>query len=93
MLAVAPGSGTIAGGFVLVPVASLMVAWRACRARPLGPGDFRDWLACREMIARRGRIGIDRAPRFGEAELAGHLGLPLNRDVPERAGDRPQAMA
>jgi len=78
-VAVAPTSGAIAGGFVLVPVASLMAAWHACRARPLGPGDFRAYLACREMLARRGRIGIDRAPSYGEAELAGLLGVTPRR--------------
>ena len=46
-------AGRIAGGFVLVNVAALMTAWRACRARPLGIGDFRAWLACRELEARR----------------------------------------
>ena len=47
----------IAGGFVLVPVAGLMAAWRACRGGPLGIGDFRAWLAAREIRARRCRLG------------------------------------
>ena len=29
----------ISGGFIMVTVASLMVAWRACRDRPLGIGE------------------------------------------------------
>jgi hypothetical protein len=60
---------TIAGGFVLVPVARLMAAWNACRTRPLGITHFRAWLACREMVARR-RGAEDRAPTYTPAELA-----------------------
>ncbi len=78
-LAAAPASGPIAGGFVLVPLGSLVAAWRSCRRRPLGPGDFRAWLACHEMLARRARPGIDRAPGYGEAELAGLLGISPRR--------------
>ena len=69
----------ISGGFVLVPVASLMTAWRACRARPLGIGDFRAWLACREMVARRSAIGVGRSPSYDFAELARLLGVTTRR--------------
>ena len=78
-VAIAPRPAAIAGGFVLVPVASLMAAWRSCRGRPGGPGDFRAWLACREMLARRARIGIDRAPTYDEPELASLLGISARR--------------
>jgi len=61
---------TIAGGFVLVPVRQLLVAWRACRQRPLGVGDYRTWLACREMVARRCSLDDGRSPTYGFAELA-----------------------
>jgi hypothetical protein len=68
----------IAGGFVPIPVAALMTAWRACRARPLGIGEFRAWLACRELEARRCTVDDDRAPAYTFAELAKLL------DVTER---------
>jgi hypothetical protein len=68
----------IAGGFVLASLAALMTAWRACRLRPLGIGDFRTWLACHELEARRCLLHDDRAPSYGYAELAKVL------DVSER---------
>jgi hypothetical protein len=69
----------IAGGFVLVPVASLMAAWRACQTSPLGTGDFRAWLALREMVARRCAVEQDRAPAYTTAELARLLGVTQRR--------------
>src|SRR5689334_12588752 len=66
-------SGSIAGGFVRVDVAELAYAWRACRARPLGTGDFRAWLAAREMLARRRGAGTGRPPTYGVNELANLL--------------------
>jgi hypothetical protein len=65
---------SIAGGFVRVEVASLMLAWRACRSRPLGIGDFRTWLACREMTARRCGPEAGRVAAYGLAELARLVG-------------------
>jgi hypothetical protein len=70
---------SIAGGFVLVSVATLMTAWRACQARPLGIGDFRAWLACHELEARRGVRGEGRSPSYGVAELAKLLGVTKKR--------------
>lgn len=69
----------IAGGFVPVSVASLVAAWRACRARPLGVGDFRTWLACREIVARRCGLEQGRAPAYGLAELARLMGVTEKR--------------
>ena len=73
------GPAGIAGGFVLVPVSWLMVAWRACRSAPLGIGDFRTLLACREMVARRCRVGGGGAPSYGLEELARLLGVTERR--------------
>jgi hypothetical protein len=73
----APSS--IAGGFVLVPVPALMAAWRTCKARPLGVGDFRAWLAAREMLARRYGLDDRRQPAYTVAELAGLLGITRKR--------------
>src|SRR4051794_36613209 len=65
----------IAGGFVLVPVRQIMATWRACRLSPLTVGDFRTWLACREMLARRCTIDDGRSPTYGYAELARLTGV------------------
>jgi hypothetical protein len=66
---------SIAGGFVLVTVASLMGCWRACRSATLGIGDFRAWLACHELRARRCRAEEGRAVTYTFAELARLLGV------------------
>jgi len=71
--------GKIAGGFVLVNVAGLVTAWRACQARPLGTGDFRAWLACRELEARRCGLVEGRVATYGVAELARLLGVSRKR--------------
>ena len=42
---------------------------------PLGAGDFRSWLACREMVARRRAAGGGRTPSYSFAELARLLGV------------------
>jgi hypothetical protein len=70
---------SIAGGFVLVSVASLMAAWRACRAAPLGIGEFRAWLACREIKARRCLAEEGRVQTYSCAELAKLLGIAEKR--------------
>jgi hypothetical protein len=81
----------IAGGFVLLNVAALVTAWRACQARPLGIGDFRAWLACRELEARRCAVeaagpgvpfkGVPSkvVPSYRVAELAKLLGVTEKR--------------
>jgi hypothetical protein len=70
---------SITGGFVLVSPATLMAAWRACRADPLGVGDFRAWLACHELVARRCVAEPGRAPAYSVAELAGLQGVTPKR--------------
>jgi hypothetical protein len=72
-------AASIGGGFVLVSLATLMAVWRACQSRPLGIGDFRAWLACREMVARRCLAEEDRVPAFAFAELANLLGVSRKR--------------
>ena len=69
----------IAGGFVLVPAREVLRAWRACRRGPLGVGDFRTWLASREMLARRCTLDPGRPPSFGFGELAGLTGVSEKR--------------
>jgi hypothetical protein len=65
----------IDGGFIGIEASELIGAWRACRATPLGIGDFRAWLAAREMLARRQGSGSSRSPRYGVDELAKLLGV------------------
>ena len=60
----------IAGGFVPIPARTLACAWKSARA-----GDFRLYLAAREMAARRARGDDDRAPVYRIAELAGLAGV------------------
>jgi hypothetical protein len=71
----------IAGGFVLVNVPSLMRAWRGCRTNPLKTADFRAWLACHELVARRCRIHEtrDRSPSYRVVELARLTGTSEKR--------------
>lgn len=74
------GTGTvcaerIAGGFVSIPAAEILRAWRACQGQPPGIGGFRAWLALREMVARRGGSAIDRRPSYDLPELALLLGV------------------
>jgi hypothetical protein len=69
----------IEGGFVLVPVAGLMVAWWSCRSSLLGIGDFRAWLACREMVARRSASPEGLGASYGFPELARLLGVTTRR--------------
>jgi hypothetical protein len=77
--AMAQSVGKIAGGFVLVSVAALVTAWRACRVRPLGTGDFRAWLACHELEGRRCVLAEGRAPAYNFAELARLLDVSVKR--------------
>ena len=64
---------------MLISVAALMTAWRACRTRPLGIGDFRTWLACHELQARRCALQDDRAPIYSSTELARLLDVTEKR--------------
>ncbi len=70
---------TIAGGFILIPVCQIMATWRACRRSPLGVADFRTWIACREMVARRCTLDHSRAPTYGLAELSRLTGVSPKR--------------
>jgi hypothetical protein len=75
-----PGAArAIAGGFVLIPARQLFDVWHICRARPLGTPDFRTYLACREVAARRQLLGEGRAPSFTFAELARLLDIAERR--------------
>ncbi len=70
---------TIAGGFILVPIPQLFNTWRSCRRSPLGIGDFRTWLACHEMLARRCTLDDGRSPTYGYSELTGLTGVSEKR--------------
>jgi hypothetical protein len=70
----ATATGSITGGFILVPIASLMVAWRS-----VGVGDFRIWLACWEARARRQGLAAGRLANHSTLELASLCGITERR--------------
>jgi hypothetical protein len=70
---------SIVGGFVQIPVTQILAVWFACQGLTLGVGEFRAWLACHEMVARRSRTGDGRRPSYGYAELAKHLDVTASR--------------
>jgi hypothetical protein len=72
-------AASIAGGFVLIPVAQLLAAWFACQGLELGIGHFRAYLACYEMLKRRAFAAKHVQPSFGFLELAGLLGVTIER--------------
>jgi hypothetical protein len=69
----------ITGGFVLIPARQLLATWRACRLSPLGVADFRTWLACHEIVARRCTLDDERSPIYGFTELARLTGVSQKR--------------
>jgi hypothetical protein len=56
-----------------------MVAWRACQSAPLGIADFRAWLACHEIKARRCVLDEQRPPNYDHPELARLCGVSAKR--------------
>jgi hypothetical protein len=69
-----PADRSITGGFVLVSLPTLMAVWRACQTKPLGITDFRAWLACHEIMARRCTAHHGRVPVYSFAEVANLFG-------------------
>lgn len=57
------------GGFVTVPAMALMAAWWAYKRGFIRLADFRVWLACFELVARRRRMREGRVPRYLVREL------------------------
>jgi hypothetical protein len=72
-------TAAIVGGFVLIPVAQLLAAWFACQGIELGIGHFRAYLACHEILKRRSFAAKHVQPSFGFIELAGLLGVTIER--------------
>ena len=60
-----------AGGFVLIRAEHLVGAWFAMREGEISLYDFRVWLACHELVARRCQIAKGRKPHYRVGELAG----------------------
>src|SRR4029450_13811354 len=56
------------GGFVLLTVEILCLLWWVYRHRYIQLRDLRVWLACQEMVARRGRLP-DQVPHYTLTEL------------------------
>ncbi len=59
-----------AGGYRLIAVTSLCMAWSAYRAKVITFGDLRAYFALHEMASRRCMMKKDRLPRFTHEELA-----------------------
>jgi hypothetical protein len=74
-----PTAAAIGGGFVSIPVGHLLPAWFACQGIEIGIGEFRAWLACHEMVKRRGFAPEGTQPTYGFAELATLLGVTQPR--------------
>jgi len=60
-----------AGGFVFIRAEHLVGAWFAVREGQISLYDFRVWLACHEVVARRCQIGKNQKPHYRVGELAG----------------------
>jgi hypothetical protein len=68
-----------AGGYQLIPVVHLAMAWWCYRAKLIRLADLRVWFAAWEMRARRCRRPSPLPRRFGLAELRGLTGLSPRR--------------
>lgn len=78
-LAASSTTTTIRGGYASMPVASLLAVWFASQGPDLGTGEFRAWLACIEMVERRGFARHGAQPAYGFDELAKLLGVTRPR--------------
>lgn len=63
-----------AGGYCLISVAQLAMAWTAYRERLIQFKDLRVWFSLREMLARRCTAGSERLPAYTLEELRGLVG-------------------
>ncbi len=79
--------GRVAGGFALVPTASLMSCWEGYRSGQLRLSDVRAWLGIFEMIERREASDSKRTPRYNVEELSRITGAPGSRGALRRLCD------
>ena len=63
-----------AGGFILISVTQLIMAWTALKDGHIGLRELRVWFALFEMKARRCGAKDDQTPEFGIDELRGLVG-------------------
>lgn len=57
------------GGFVFISATALIAAWWAYKRRFIDYRDFRVWLSCHELVAKRCGSKEGRAPRFDHREV------------------------
>lgn len=62
------------GGFCFVHANSLLAVWASLTNGEIALRDFRVWLACHEMQARRCQIEQGRLPQYGLEELTNLIG-------------------
>jgi len=68
-----------AGGYALIPVLRIAMAWWAYARRLIRLSDLRAYFACHELIARRCTLPPGRVPNFAPGELCALTGLPEKR--------------
>ncbi|MFG0305761.1 MAG: hypothetical protein ACF8Q5_06055 [Phycisphaerales bacterium JB040] len=69
------------GGFCFIHERSIHAAWSYLRSGDIQLRDFRIWLACHELIARRCEIDAGRKPRFTHQELRRLVGTTAEQHV------------
>ncbi|RUL84591.1 hypothetical protein [Tautonia sociabilis] len=67
------------GGFALIPVIRIAMAWWAYARKLIRLADLRAYFACYELIARRCTLPPGRVPNFAPGELCALTGLPEKR--------------
>ena len=72
-------STAILGGFVRIGVNQISHAWQLCQNQSLGIAEFRAWIACIEILARRQQFETQRKSHFNHDELARLLGVSNRR--------------
>lgn len=70
----------VTGGYVLVPVQSLLAVWWRMMSGELQPRDVRVWLAMHEVKARRGK-GVPVSRQMALAEIASLTSVDVKRSV------------
>lgn len=68
------GTGTVVGGYCLIPVVQVAMVWWAYRQGLIRYIDLRTWFGCQELVARRCVVRPGEPVRYTPAELDGLVG-------------------
>lgn len=68
------GSGAVAGGYRLIPVLQVAMAWWAYKRGLIRYIDLRTWFGCQELVARRCVVRAGEPVRYCPTELDGLVG-------------------